>query len=475
MTIRGYDEGWRVMGRRTEWWCGRTVMTCMAALCAVAVLPGPARAQAREQGMAAGSPVPYAFADDARQVEGASNRTEAVQLAPGGTYRSSLQNNEKAYYRLRLDSASNAYVSATAVPRAGTTVASSDGIKVSLQDSAGRTCFSGDADEARFGPTGSPRPLTAWASRRAGPDGLACQTAGTYYVAVERTSRADSSPDDWSLELQYVSEPALEKTGPTTAPETWNSASPEPVSGTAQPRRGGTSFNDARALEEGVWKGGIRAGQTLYYRVPVDWGQQLYATAELGAADGDGFLGTALVMSLHNPVRAFVGNARTEYDGTPRAAVLEPLPAVAYENRYTVDDQVGGMRFAGWYYLAAHLAAETADKFGDGAIELLLSVRVSGAPGAEPAYAGAAEPRGVFEVTEEDTDAAASGATAASGREGGDSDATMKLVAAGGIGAGSVLVLGLGVWTVVARRRAGGSSAMASGAVARGYEPPRAP
>lgn len=31
----------------------------------------------------------------------------------------------------------------------------------------------------------------------------------------------------------------------------------------------------------------------------------------------------------------------------------------------------------------------------------------------------------------------------------------MKLIAAGGIGAGSVLVLTLGMWTVVARRRAG--------------------
>lgn len=474
MTIRGYDEGWHVMGRRTVWWRGRTAMTCLAALCAVAVLPGPAQGQARGQQMAAGTSDPYVFAEDAQLVEGASNTAEAVQLAPGGIYRSSVQNNEKVYYRLRLDSVSNAYVSATALPRTGTKVASSDGIKVSLQDPAGRSCFSGDTEEARFGPTESPRPLTAWASRKVGPDGYACQTAGTYSVVVERTSRADSSPDDWALELQYVSEPALKKTGQTTAPETWNSASPEPLSGTAKPRRGGTSFNDARALEQGVWKDDIRAGQTLFYRIPVDWGQQLYATAELGPADGDGFLGNALVISLHNPVRAFVEDARTGYDGTPKSAALEPLPAVAYKNRYTVDDQVSGMRFAGWYYLAVHLGAEAADKFGDGQIGLMLSVRVSGAAGAEPAYAGAARPRGVFDVTQGDKDAAASGAGTAGGRDGGDGDATMKLVAAGGIGAGSVLVLGLGVWTVVARRRAGGAAAMAGGAVARGYEPPRA-
>ncbi|GAB3014483.1 hypothetical protein GCM10023080_097190 [Streptomyces pseudoechinosporeus] len=472
MTIRGYDEGWRVMGRRTVRWRGRTALTCVAALCAVAVLPGPAQGQARGQERAAGTPDPYVFAEDAQPVDGAPTAAEAVQLAPGETYKSSIQNNEKVYYRLRLDTVSNAYVSATALPRTGTKVASSDGLKVSLQDPDGHSCFSGDAEEARFGPTESPRPLTAWASRRAG--GYACQAAGTYTVVVERTSRAGSSPDDWSLELQYVSEAALKGTGPTIAPENWNSASPEPVSGMPKIRRGGTSFNEARALEQGVWQDGIRAGQTRFYRIPVDWGQQLYATAELGAADGDGFLGNALVMSLYNPVRAFVDDADTGYDGTPKSAALEPLPAVAYENRYTVDNQVSGMRFAGWYYLAVHLGAEAADKFGEGPLGLTLRVRVSGAAGAEPAYAGVAKPRGVFDVTAGGKGAAPSGAASVDGRDGGDSDTAMKLVAAGGIGAGSVLVLGLGVWTVVARRRAGGAAAMAGGAVAREYEPPRA-
>ncbi|NGO08849.1 hypothetical protein G5C60_14850 [Streptomyces sp. HC44] len=462
------------MGRRTVWWRGRTVLACVAALCTVAALPAQAQGQVRDQRTAAGTPDPYVFAGDAQTVEGAPNAAEAVRLTPGRTYKSSVRNNGKLYYRLRLDSASNAYVSATAVPRLGTNVTYSDGIKVSLQDPAGRNCFSGDADDARFGPTESPRPLTAWASRRIGPDGYACQTAGTYSVVVERISGAGSSADDWDLELQYVSEPVLKTTGPSTAPETWNSASPEAIGGAAQSRKGGTSFNEARGLEQGVWKDGIRAGQTLFYRVPVDWGQQLYATAELGGADGDGILGNALVMSLYNPVRAFVDDARTGYGGRPKPAALEPLPAVAYENRYDVDDQVSGMRFAGWYYLAVHLGADVADKFGDGPIGLTLRVRVSGAAGDKPVYAGAAEPPGVFDVTAGDKDAAESGAAAADGRDGGDGNATMKLVAAGGIGAGTVLVLGLGVWTVVARRRAAGTSATTVGAASREYEPPRA-
>ncbi|MFI1445250.1 hypothetical protein [Streptomyces fructofermentans] len=421
-------------------------MTAGAALLLAAVLPGRA--------VAADAPAPYGFAAGAERIEGAADAADAVPLAPGRTYRSSIGENAKIHYGLRLDGASTAYVSATAVPRAGAEVVYSDGIKVSLRDAQGNKCFSGDAGSARFGPTESPRTLTAWASRGTGPGTYTCKRAGTYSVLVERISGARSSPGDWDLELQYVSEPALRRAAPTGAPRSWDSATPEAVEGTARTRRGGTSFNEARSLERGVWKDGIGAGQTLYYRVPVDWGQRLHATAELGPADGDGYLGTALVMSLHNPARALVDDVDTPYDGSRRTAVLEPLPAVAYENRYAVDDQVGGMRFAGWYYLAVHLGAGTSGKFGDGPFELTLRVRVDGTAAAAPEYAGSAAPREVFDVTAGDRAEAADGAAATGDGGGAGGSTAMKALAAGGIGTGCALLLGLGVWTFAARRRA---------------------
>ncbi|MEU9184876.1 hypothetical protein AB0D14_09965 [Streptomyces sp. NPDC048484] len=461
----------RVMGRRTRWWRGRTALAGAAALLSVGASAG--------QTPAAGTTPPYRFAAGAERIEGATQLSDAVRLTPGTTYRSTIRDDGKLYYGLRLDKASSAYVSATAVPKQGTKVVYSDGIKVSLQDAAGHKCFSGDAGAARFGPTESPRPLTAWASRRAGPGAYSCKDVGTYSVLVERTSGSGSSPDDWELELQYVSEPALEETAPTAAPEVWDSASPEVPDGSARPREGGTSFNAARSLEQGVWKDEIQAGQTLFYRVPVDWGQQIDATAELGPADGDGFLGNALVMSLYNPVRALVDDADTGYDGTRQRTALEPLPPVAYENRYAVDDQVGGMRFAGWYYLAVHLGAGMADKFGDGPFELTLSVGVRGAAGKAPAYGGAVAPRDVFEVTAGDRDDAERGTAATGGGGGAGENLAMKAVAAGGIGAGCVLVLGLAVWTVADRRRAAAEAAegavpVADGVAARTYGRPRA-
>lgn len=484
--VRGYDEGWRVMGRRTVWW--RALAAVGAALCATTALSARATA--------AGTPDPYAYAEDAIRAVGTPSTTGAVRLVPGKTYRSSIREGGKLYYRLELGAGANAYVSATAVPRLGTAVASAEGVKVTVQDANGHRCSS---ETARFGPTGSPHPVTAWASRQIGSDPYMCQEAGTYYVLVERVGTVTSSrstpgtqgtlgtqdsqePSDdeeaWGLELGYVLEPVAKQTGPTSPPEAWNSASPEAVTGDAKRRKGGASFTTASAVAQGVWEDtdGIRPGQTLYYKVPVDWGQQLYVTAELGGADGndDGYVGNALVMSLYNPVRGSVDDTTAGYDGRQKSVDLDPLPPVRYNNRFSADDETSGMRFAGWYYLAVHLGAPIADRFGAGPFGLTMRVRVAGSAAEGPEYVEASEPRGVFEITAEDREAAesgsvdgddsgadiagatGSGSVKASGNTPGiAADRTaMQLVAAGGIGTGSLLLLALGLWTVVARRRA---------------------
>ncbi|MEU9285742.1 hypothetical protein AB0D57_13710 [Streptomyces sp. NPDC048275] len=450
--------------RRAAAWYGKALAAVVAALCATVAAPGPASATVTAA--ESGTPKPYAFAEDATTVEGATDTTNAVRLEPGRTYKSSIAKDGKLYYRLELDATTNAYVSATVVPRPGTTVSYADGVKISVQDGDSRRCSS--SATAHFGATQSPHPIAAWASREIGADKFACQAAGTYYVVVERSDASgsslssSSSPDDWDLELSQVSEPRLEKAGSTTAPEIWNSASPEALQGDAEERKGGTGFATAGDLRQGVWKNGISPGQTLFYKVPVDWGQQFYATAELGSSGGggDGFVATALVMSLYNPVRGFVDDVGSGYDGSQRSAALDPLPPAEYRNRYAFTDRISTMRFAGSYYLVVHLAGQVADKFGDGPFGLTLRVRVEGGAHAGPAYVGSAEPRDVFDAAaggdfeEASGGAVGGGGTVSTGGGGSGGGSTMKLVAASGIGTGTVLLLTLGVWTVVARRRA---------------------
>ncbi|MCX4982090.1 hypothetical protein [Streptomyces sp. NBC_00572] len=429
-------------GRRTG--IGRragALIAAVAAVGAVTALPVQARAADAAEGSAV---PPYAFDGSAQRIQGAASSLDAKALKTGQTYRDTLKKDGKVYYRVDLDTKRNAYVSVVAVPKPGGKVEYGDGFKVSIQDTTGAEC---GYQEVNFGSGTYTRPLAAYARRIIDPESSTCQKEGAHYVLVERESAAVSTPDDWELELRHVTEPLLKKAGPTALPETWASATPAPPAGGQQNRQGGAGFHDAVSLREGEWRADIRPGQTLFYRVPVDWGQQLFASAELGSgAEGDS-VSNALTLSLDNPALGFVDMNTVSYDGEPATLALDPHRPVAHENRHTYDTATSGMGFAGWYYLSATLSPEVAKEYGDKTVPLTLRVSVRGAAKPGPGYDG--DP-GPFTVTADDKEAAANGA---SGAQAAGSD-SMRVVAAAGIGSGTVLLLGLGAWTLMARRRA---------------------
>ncbi|NEB79715.1 hypothetical protein G3I40_31525 [Streptomyces sp. SID14478] len=494
------------MRRLVQGWRGRAVSTIVAGagLCAVLALPGAAMASAAAS--ASGDSDPYVYAKQAQKVRGAQNSTDAPRLSTGATYRSSLGTGADgaAYYSVELDGAANAYVSAVAVPPLGpdVKVTYADGITVSLQDRNGNSC---DSASATFRSGAYPRPVAAAAQRLVRPGGLRCQAAGTYYVVVQRKADNESTQETWGLELQVATEPGLVAAAPTEGPEAWPSQSVQPPSGKAALRTGGTGFNDAEAVPAGVWKDGIRPGQSRFYRVPVDWGQQLSVDAELGSSASDvsrrGFVTGALDMALYNPARASVAAKEAAYSGDPTSVTFDPLPPVAYENRYLMRDDQAAMRLAGWYYLKVTLNPAMAGKFGDKASGVTLRVTVDGTARQAPDYV---RDPGEFQVTAADREAAergeggavwsqgagsdgdgsggeggsASGGSAgtSSGKEGtaepgaSSTSATslpaassrstgsggMMLLGVAGVGAGTALVLWLGVWRMVALRRVRG-------------------
>nr|AGZ94166.1 hypothetical protein [Streptomyces sp. MMG1121] len=180
--------------------------------------------------------------------------------------------------------------------------------------------------------------------------------------------------------------------------------------------------------------------------MPVDWGRQLHASAELDGSPGHGYLGGALDLSLYNPVRGYVEDVALGYTGARRPAVLAPVPPVEYDNRYAVPAAVTSVRFAGDYYLVLHLSAQLTGTFGRGPFAVTLRVRVAGQAHAGPQYAGRPVPGDVFTVTGQDRQAALPGGT------GGGGGPAMKMVAAAGLGLGTLLLVGLGGWALAARR-----------------------
>ncbi|WP_445402657.1 hypothetical protein ACSMX9_14040 [Streptomyces sp. LE64] len=438
-------------------------------LCAAVSATGPAAGAPRER------PEPYAFAPDARSVEGASGTAQARRLAPGKTYRSVLPKAGKRYFRLELGATENAYVSATAVPAPGTEVTFKDGYSLAVENGDGITCRSA---RARFGSSESPRPLTAWAARTTGPGSGSCRNAGPYYVVVEQEGEAPRTA--WDLELRFSAEPQLSTPGPSEAPTPEASLSPAPVAGAASTRAGGSGFATAPRLAHGVWQDHIRPGQTLYYRVPVDWGERLSAHVELGSLtdgvagpdgpdgpDGPGggrglgrFVPSALVVDLFNPARGPVDQVQSSYDGKQKVAALGTLPPVRYENRFAGSDRVNGMRFSGRYYLAVHLRAAVAEQFGDERIGVKLRLGVKEAPagfGPVPVYDGQPLPAEEFRpaAEEEAPEPGTDGPTASAFARG----PVMRTVAFAAFGTGTALVLVLVVWTVVARRGSPGAGA----------------
>ncbi|MER5736196.1 MULTISPECIES: hypothetical protein [unclassified Streptomyces] len=428
-------------GRRRRTAAGtRRAAALLTAAAAVGTLTAlPARA-------AEGAPLPaYSFDPGAQRIAGAASSALASVLEPGRTYRDTLKKDGKLYYRLNLDTLRNSYVSAVAVPEPGGKAAYGDGFKITIQDGSGTECGYQDVS---FGSGEYVRPLSAYARRIVHPDVSSCQEAGTYYVLVERESDAASAPGDWGLELQHVTEPLLKQNGPDKLPEAWPSGTPAPVAGEPKERQGGNGFHDAVSLDTGEWRASIRPGQTLFWRVPVDWGQQLFASAELGSSDeGDDLVSNALALGLDNPARGFVDLKTIGFDGDPTTVALDPQRPVDHRNRSSYETATNGMRFAGWYYLTATLSPEIAQEYGDQAAPLILRVTVRGEAQPGPGYDG--DP-GVFQVTKDDRKAAASGATGAEAA----TDSTMVAVAAGGLGLGTVLLVGLGAWTLLARRAA---------------------
>ncbi|MER0446916.1 hypothetical protein ABR738_20505 [Streptomyces sp. Edi4] len=403
----------------------RKVGAAAAALCALFAAPGPAHA--------AGPPPAYRFPEGVQDVPGGAKDTDGPVLEAGTAYRSVIKPSGKLYFRLILDGTKDAYASAVAVPGpVGAKLAYSDSIRVTIQDADGGSC---DSQRTSIGAAQYPHPFAAYAYRSVRTSLPSCRRPGTYYLVVEREGDATSTPSDWGLDLSYSTEPAREGAGPGTAPTGWPSASPAPPATAPRRVHGGTGFHDATALSEGQWRDTVRPGETLFFQVPLDWGQQLFVSGALSGitTDKEGYVSTALSLQLYNPLRGPATGASAPYDGRQKEAALDLLPPVAYENRYAPSSDTSAMRVAGPYYLAVSLSPEVGRTFGNTPYDLTLRLTVRGAKKAAPAYAG---PAPDF-----------SGGSPSAG------DSSMKRLAALGIGSGTVLVTGLGMWALVARRR----------------------
>ncbi|MEV6395155.1 hypothetical protein AB0M39_10325 [Streptomyces sp. NPDC051907] len=410
-----------------------TLSALAAALALVTASAGVAGADGPADGGAA-----YETARDARAVRGASVSTEGPRLRTG-TYTDTIATGAKKYYRVALDDTSNAYVSAVLAPPPGVEVSPGDGLRISLESTDGAKCSV--ANEVTFGST-TARPIADYATRRIGPD-RQCQSAGDYLFSIQWIGTgAGPGTTGWPVELKYMTEPGLVAGAATpSAPSGWSSKAPapEPGQGAGAPVSGGTGFNDAPTVTPGAWKDELNPGESRFYKVPVQWGQQLLLNAEFAnsTARQPPFVVGGLRLSLFNTARGFVRSVDADYVGKPASVGFAPAPA-SFANRTSAQDDTGAMRFSGWYYVRVSL-----DRQVDSPLPMTLRVGLQGEPQQGPAYNG-------------DASAAGFGVGDGTGRRSG---LPLRTIGIAGISVGTALVLALAVWAVLSRRGRGANTA----------------
>jgi hypothetical protein len=446
----------------------RMTFTAAAALLALTALQGRAVADSPAPG-APGATSPATWQPRGAAIPGAATTADAPAMKPSVTYRDTIKPGQTKMYGIALDARSSAYASAFALPPAGSRVAYGDGIELKLQSADGTNC---DSQEAHFGDDGDARPVGTAVVRTIGGLYDNCQGANQYTLQVHRTSGGTSDPGPWPLELRYVSEPGLKSGGtalPAPAPA-FGSASPTPLTtGTARQAAGGPGIETAAAVRTGIWKDRVLPGETRFYKIPVDWGQQATVFADFSSAqvtDGSAFTIAGVRLSAYSPVRQYIDGTDGSYQGTP-TSLVEQLAPVAYANRTSPDEDVQAVRYAGWYYFAVTVHPDVA-KAVKGAVSVTLRVQVKGAALAAPAYDGDPGKAGIG-IDAHDVSSANGAAPG-----GGSPSSGLRVLAFAAFGVGTVLLLTLAAWFAAARRRVARAVGTADAAPRQsGYGPPQ--
>ncbi len=204
---------------------------------------------------------------------------------------------------------------------------------------------------------------------RAAQDGAsACAQPGRHIVTVQRPIASGQGVNTLEIRFSQIGEPSP---GPKPAP----AVAPGPAGGQrgdAISTRGGTSYGDAPNPGTGSWKDTLRVGETLYYRVPVGWGQSLAADVHLRllpTSDG-GTRRMMPVVEVHDALRVDPLNRKiVQLSGSAAQTVSIETPNI--QSPVQAADQVAPFRIAGSEYLVINGA-----KFLDDSTTATASMRI---------------------------------------------------------------------------------------------------
>ncbi|MBT9257957.1 VWA domain-containing protein [Phycicoccus sp. MAQZ13P-2] len=201
-------------------------------------------------------------------------------------------------------------------------------------------------------------------------------------IPLRVTRTGSGTPVD--AEILVVEEPPV--TDVDALPEPAPEADPVPSTvdaGAARPVVGGTDFGSATPVTAGTWTEQYVSGETIYYRVPVQWGQQVKLTVGPVRPATDEFTGPLFDANLFDPTRGRVSAGPLGTLGRPDSRVVRESAPVRYRNREDFPTRFSSL--AGQYYVA--ISVPRVDSDVTVPLDVTFRLEVAGEASAAPAYA----------------------------------------------------------------------------------------
>lgn len=341
-----------------------------------------------------------------RPIDGGAQVADAAEISDG-QWLDTIDNAAPKTYALPDPGEGAVFVSATIRPTLAK-VNERERIGFSIVDAEGGECTHG-VSEAAIGAFSRNTPVTATSILTAG-DLAECGPSPVLSVEAPDTDETKA------LELLIIEEP--EVTDLESLPKGSTShelPALDQAESRAEPIAGTPSFSGAPTLEAGVtYSDTVLTGEALFYRVPVEWGQQgvCEATFEQSGAVANGLRGPDLAVRVdtYGVNRGALRSVDRQmssgnYNGTQAVTLSNATPEVAYRNR-ELSGETTNASLAGDYYCAVFVNRSAGDAEETGEIPIRVRAGAVGDIAGEPDYA---EPPAAENADDEASDDAAAG------------------------------------------------------------------
>lgn len=270
-----------------------------------------------------------------------------------------------------------------------TTTEASD--QVEVESEIGDTTCGTDSNSSAYNFPGAPfgAAISVQGSEQ-GDRNSECLTADLVTFTVSRGT--SSAEGDLPVAIKIVEEAPLQDLSEDLPPipET-EPALKLPDTGTADTVTGDPSFDEAPLLEDGTHRATGTEGETLLYRVSLDWGETLAVRLDAPAMDAEleeatgGIFGPEVQLTLYDPLRRLL-DTHPEGDASASLDSEEPL---------RLSDAAGPLRFLSRFggpatYLPGDYWVAVAVQAGDGeqplSFDYELTTETQGQPEGAPTY-----------------------------------------------------------------------------------------